>query len=204
MAGSEKYWADALALSPGKQLASMQEQMFASETTDGLMIKFDRSIISMTAGIVDPTELQAAQMRAQMLLAEKQTLAPSRASMTAAEVRSAVIKLVVKAGIQPDLTLVRTSRGLMARRWFVTAIMLTLILMQSVAQVANAPAVRHSRRAGQSGKSRRAGRDVVPSTRAHSRNASHRPLNCAHGDPLGTCWPKMSGLGERFPWRCQP
>ena len=34
--------------------------------------------------------------------------------------------------------------------------------------------------AGQSGKSRRAGRDVVPSTRAHSRNASHRPLNCAH------------------------
>ena len=37
MAGSEKYWADALALSPGKQLASMQEKMFASETTDGLM-----------------------------------------------------------------------------------------------------------------------------------------------------------------------
>ena len=66
MAGSEKYWADALALSPGKQLASMQEQMFASETTDGLMSKFDRSIISMTAGIVDPTELQAAQMRPQL------------------------------------------------------------------------------------------------------------------------------------------
>ena len=90
MSVSEKYWADALALSPGAQLAAMHEQMYASETTSGLMAKFDRAVGAMTAGVVDPNEFQAAQMRAHMLLADKQAISRGRATMTAAQIRSAV------------------------------------------------------------------------------------------------------------------
>ena len=75
MSGSQKYWAEALSMSPGASLAKMQERMYASETIDGLMAKFDRKVTTMAAGIVDPNELQAAQMQAQTLLAEKQALA---------------------------------------------------------------------------------------------------------------------------------
>ena len=45
------------------------------------MTKFDEAVMTMTAGITDPTELQAAQMRAETLLADKQALARSRAQI---------------------------------------------------------------------------------------------------------------------------
>ena len=62
--------------------------------------------------------------------------------MTAQQFRTAVVKLVVKAGVKPDLAPVRKSRGLMARR-LLTPIMLTLIMMQSVTSTADANVVRH-------------------------------------------------------------
>ena len=47
-----------------------------------MMTKFDEAVMTMTAGITDPTELQAAQMRAEALLADKQALARRHATMT--------------------------------------------------------------------------------------------------------------------------
>ena len=143
MSANNYDWAQALSTSPGSQLAAMQARQYASETTKRLMDKFDEAVMSMTAGITDPVELQAARMRAEALLAEKQALARDHATMTAPEVRAAVVQLVVKAGIRPDQSPVRFSRGLMARRAILTAIMLTLTLVQSVTQAANAQVIRH-------------------------------------------------------------
>ena len=116
MSANEKYWAGALTLSPGSQLAALQAKQYESETTERLMVKFDERILAMTAGIADATELQAASQKAEALLAEKQAIARGRATMTAQQFRTAVVKLVVKAGVKPDLAPVRKSRGLMARR----------------------------------------------------------------------------------------
>ena len=82
MSANNYDWAQALSTSPGSQLAAMQAQQYASETTKRMMDKFDEAVMSMTAGITDPVELQAAQMRAEALLADKQALARRHATMT--------------------------------------------------------------------------------------------------------------------------
>ena len=71
MSANNYDWAQALSASPGSQLAALQ-----------MMTKFDEAVMTMTAGITDPTELQAAQMRAETLLADKQALARRHATMT--------------------------------------------------------------------------------------------------------------------------
>ena len=142
MSANESYWAGARTMTPGEQLAALQAAQYKSETIERLMLKFDERILHLTAGIQDPAELAAAQGKAEALLAEKQAVACGRATMTATELRAAVVKLAVKAGVTPDQAPVRKSRGLMARRW-ITPIMLTLILMQSVTPGADARTVRH-------------------------------------------------------------
>ena len=53
------------------------------ERLQRMMGKFDEAVMSTTAGgITDPVELQAAQMRAEALLADKQALARRHATMT--------------------------------------------------------------------------------------------------------------------------
>ena len=88
MSANKYDWAQALSASPGSQLAALQARQYESETTERMMTKFDEAVMTMTAGITDPTELQAAQMRAETLLADKQALARSHATMTAPEIRS--------------------------------------------------------------------------------------------------------------------
>ena len=84
MSANNYDWAQALSTSPGSQLAAMQARQYASETTKRLMDKFDEAIMSiMTAGITNPVELQAARMRAEALLADKQALARDHATMAA-------------------------------------------------------------------------------------------------------------------------
>ena len=51
--------AQALSASPGSQLAALQARQYESETTQRMMTKFDEAVMAMTAGITDPTELQA-------------------------------------------------------------------------------------------------------------------------------------------------
>ena len=58
MSANNYDWAQALTTSPGSQLAAMQAQQYASETTKRLMDKFDEAIMAMTAGITNPVELQ--------------------------------------------------------------------------------------------------------------------------------------------------
>ena len=89
MSANNYDWAQALGSSPGSQLAALQARQYESETTERMMTKFDEAVMTMTAGITDPTELQAAQMRAETLLADKQALARSHATMTAPEIRAA-------------------------------------------------------------------------------------------------------------------
>ena len=89
MSANNYDWAQALSASPGSQLAALQARQYESETTQRMMTKFDEAVMTMTAGITDPTELQAAQMRAETLLADKQALARSHATMTAPEIRAA-------------------------------------------------------------------------------------------------------------------
>ena len=67
MSANEKYWAGALTLSPGSQLAALQAKQYESETTERLMSKFDDRILAMTAGIADATELEAASQKAEAL-----------------------------------------------------------------------------------------------------------------------------------------
>ena len=64
MSANNYDWAQALSASPGSQLAALQARQYESETTQRMMTKFDEAVMTMTAGITDPTELQAAQMRA--------------------------------------------------------------------------------------------------------------------------------------------
>ena len=80
MSANNYDWAQALSASPGSQLAALQARQYESETTQRMMTKFDEAVMTMTAGITDPTELQAAQMRAEALLADKQALARSDTS----------------------------------------------------------------------------------------------------------------------------
>ena len=143
MSASSKYWADAASASPGSQLAAMQAKLYESETLERLMDKFDARISTLTTGITDATELQAAEQLAEALLAEKRAIAQSFATNTAAQTRTAVVKLVIKAGIRPDHDTVRLSSGLMAQRSILTLMMLTLIIMQSVTLTANAQVIRH-------------------------------------------------------------
>ena len=70
MSANNYDWAQALNASPGSQLAALQARQYESETTQRMMTKFDEAVMTMTAGITDPTELQAAQMRAETLLAD--------------------------------------------------------------------------------------------------------------------------------------
>ena len=137
------YWAKAQSGSPGTNLAEMQARLYAGETTQRMMEKFDHTLQTFTMGISDPTELDAAQQRAQALLTEKMAIANRFSSQSESETRSAVIKLVIKAGIKPDRDTVRRAGGLMAHRLLLTAVMLTLTLVQSVMQTADAPAIRH-------------------------------------------------------------
>ena len=96
------YWAKAQSGSPGTNLAEMQARLYAGETTQRMMEKFDHKLQTFTMGISDPTELDAAQQRAQALLTEKMAIANRFSSQSESETRSAVIKLVIKAGIKPD------------------------------------------------------------------------------------------------------
>ena len=82
MSANNYDWAQALSTSPGSQLAAMQARQYASETMKWMTDKFDEAVMTMTAGITDPVELQAAQMRAEALLADKQALARRHATMT--------------------------------------------------------------------------------------------------------------------------
>ena len=68
MSANNYDWAQALSASPGSQLAALQARQYESETTQRMMTKFDEAVMTMTAGITDPTELQAAQMRAPRVL----------------------------------------------------------------------------------------------------------------------------------------
>ena len=67
------YWAKAQSGSPGTNLAEMQARLYAGETTQRMMEKFDHKLQTFTMGISDPTELDAAQQRAQALLTENTT-----------------------------------------------------------------------------------------------------------------------------------
>ena len=69
------YWAKAQSGSPGTNLAEMQARLYAGETTQRMMEKFDHKLQTFTMGISDPTELDAAQQRAQALLTEKMAIA---------------------------------------------------------------------------------------------------------------------------------
>ena len=54
------YWAKAQSGSPGTNLAEMQARLYAGETTQRMMEKFDHTLQTFTMGISDPTELDAA------------------------------------------------------------------------------------------------------------------------------------------------
>ena len=122
MSANDYYWAKAQSGSPGTNLAEMQARLYAGETTQRMMEKFDHKLQTFTMGISDPTELDAAQQRAQALLTEKMAIANRFSSQSESETRSAVIKLVIKAGIKPDRDTVRRAGGLMARRLLLTAV----------------------------------------------------------------------------------
>ena len=76
------YWAKAQSGSPGTNLAEMQARLYAGETTQRMMEKFDHTLQTFTMGISDPTELDAAQQRAQALLTEKMAIANRFSSRT--------------------------------------------------------------------------------------------------------------------------
>ena len=67
MSTASDYWANAQSGSPGTKLAEMQARLYAGVTTQRMMEKFDRKLQTFTMGISDPTELDAAQQRAQAL-----------------------------------------------------------------------------------------------------------------------------------------
>ena len=75
MSNADNYWAKAQSGSPGTMLAEMQAKLYAGETTQRLMEKFDHKLQSFTMGVSDPTELAAAQQQAHALLTEKLAIA---------------------------------------------------------------------------------------------------------------------------------
>ena len=84
------YWAKAQSGSPGTNLAEMQARLYAGETTQRMMEKFDHKLQTFTMGISDPTELDAAQQRAQALLTEKMAIANPQSIFVAERERDPV------------------------------------------------------------------------------------------------------------------
>ena len=123
MSAMQNYWAKAQTGSPGSQLSALQEKLYEGETTLHLMQKFDHKMLNLTMGISDPTELQAAQQQAQALIAEKQAIANAFSTQSDAVNRTAVVKLVIKAGVKPDHDTVRRAGNHMVPRLLLTAVM---------------------------------------------------------------------------------
>ena len=140
---SNNIWAKAAAGSPGTNIARAQQSRWTGIPNETIMFLVEDKIGGMLEGISDATERNAAAQMQLDLQKKLQAAAAKYGSLTKEDFRLfEMVKLAVEAGLTPDPQVSRSCRRHnFAPDRLLTSILLTLILMQSVAMTGTMQAV---------------------------------------------------------------
>ena len=136
-------WAKAAAGSPGTNIARAQQSRWTGVSNETIMYLVEDKIGSMLEGISDVTERNAAaQIQLDLQKKLQAAAAAEHGTLSKEEFRLEMAKLSVDAGLTPDPQVSRSCRRHnFAPGRLLTSILLTLILMQSVAMTGTMQAV---------------------------------------------------------------
>ena len=139
---SNNIWAKAAAGSPGTNIARAQQSRWTGVPNETIMFLVEDKIGGMLEGISDATERNAAAQVQLDLQKKLQAAAAKYGSLAKEDFRLEMVKLAVEAGLTPDPQVSRSCRRHnFAPDRLLTSILLTLILMQSVAMTGTMQAV---------------------------------------------------------------